>query len=160
MKKLILLFLLVAVTANAQYNKTFQQTRCNADTANATTSAIGTPLQFYVAASSTYSFNFECMTTSSAVGGITYSIYYPSGATIDYKLIGTKKADTLATAVGTIDSSASALFNTNSSGTYPMTLSGTIKTGATKGIVMLVFTKPTSGTATIKRGSYGRAQKF
>lgn len=157
---LVIIVLLFAVSANAQYTRTFQQARCTADTANTTTSFLGTPLYFYVGANATYSFNFRLMTTSSATTGITYTLYYPSGATVDGSLIGTKKADTLATGVLTLDSTASAAFNTNSSGTYPMTVSGTIKTASTQGKVMIVFAKPTSGTATIKRGSYVSAQRF
>lgn len=160
MKKILFFILLFVSVANAQYNKTFQQARCSADTANATTSLIGTPLQFYVAANSTYSFQFNAPNTSSATTGGKYTLYYPSGGTIRYSYVGTKKLDTLGTDVGTTDSTASVAFNTNASGTGQLMIQGTIATGSTRGIVMLEFVKPTSGTLTILKGAYCKAQKF
>lgn len=153
MKKFIFLFLCVAVTANAQYGKTFQAARQAADTANTTTSMIGTSLKFYVAASATYTFFFDVPNTSSATTGIKYTLYYPPGGTIRYSYIGTKKLDTLGTDVGTTDSTASVAFNTNSSGTGQLRIQGTYVNGSTQGIVMLEFVKPTSGTATLLKGA-------
>ncbi len=152
MKKSIFIFLIFAVSVNAQYKKTFQAVTLAKDTAITVQTLTKAPLFFYCDSQSVYNYKFELQTTSSATTGIEYTLVYPVGSTITGELIGTKKADTLATAVLTTDSTASVAFNTNSSGTYPITISGTIFTGSNRGIVQLEFVKPTSGTATLKKG--------
>ena len=146
------------ISAGAGYQPTWvtSAVMLSADTSNATTSLVGTPLQFAVAANEVWSADYYITDSVSAATGLKFAIDIPTGATLYGYASGSKKSDTCGFEIITTDATAGTAFTTyvptTNYGTW--TAHVTISNGSTAGNVILDFVKPTSGTAILKKYSY------
>lgn len=124
------------------------------DTATTGQVLLNSPLKFTGDSNSNYHFYTTLLASSSTTTGIKIAFHFPSGSTLSAITIGSKVAsDSLGMDIITTDSTASAAF-IKYNGTGEITIQGMIKISHTSGLVQMLFTKPTSGTATIKALSF------
>jgi hypothetical protein len=132
-----------------------------ADTAVTVQTRTNTPLYFSVDSNSTYGFRICLYIGSSSTAGIEVALDIPTSATLVATVVGSKAAaDSLGTDIMSADTTAGAAFNKYNGTTGVLWIQGTVKTAGTNGNVRLMFLKATSGTATLKSGSFIRAEKY
>ena len=125
------------------------------DDTTSSLTAHSSPLTFSAAKNSTYTFDMYGYFTSSSNAGIKAAVAVPSGATLVATAIetGTTASDTHTEAF-TASGTLGAAFTQGTSLNGVFHIHGVVTTASTANSVTLQFAKVTSGTATLKAGSY------
>lgn len=143
--------------SGAQNALGFYPVNLAADTATTGQSLIGTPLQFAMGISQTWQFTGWLFVTSSTATGVETGVTVPTGATlVAYSYGGTSAATAFrADSIGASATATGAYATAAGTGGTFILINGTVKTDGTHaGNAVIDFLKATSGTATVKAGSY------